>query len=264
MKNIIIALLLVSSAPLMAQIGGLSASKLSSLTVDVVNHKKVEFEPGFFHARASKYWNQDRVLKNYYSTSDSLRMLTGMYFRFTYGLWNNLEMGVSLSSDMSLSQWGMRYVVMQKKNIALAAIAGLNIPLGNTPVDKRLRAGSNSSQAGIGVVGSLFSDKNLSLDFTAEYMHFIDQQFAQDKGGLYLSLDVGYYIWDRQLQLIGAASYQNVDSREGTHEVLTLYPGITIETGKDYIIVLAFPFDVYGRREAKNTWINFALTLTFD
>ena len=35
-------------------------------------------------------------------------------------------------------------------------------------------------------------------------------------------------------------------------------------TGKNFIIVMGFPFDVYGKNEAKNRGFTFALTITFD
>ena len=253
-----------STTFLQAQIGGLSGSKLGSFTVDVVDNKKVEFEPGFFHARSNKYWDKDSKLNNMYSTSDSMKVVTGMNFRFTYGLWNKLEVGASISTDVSKISLGIRYAFLQKEKYGLALITGLNVPLGNRTIDQTIRATGNIPQFGLGIVSSYSFSENFSLDFTGQFIHFLEETNDKDKGGLLLNMDAGYYILNHQLQLIGGMAYRYVRNNQGGHQVLTVLPGITVETGKSYILVFAVPFDVAGKLENKNLGFSFALTLTFD
>ena len=265
MKHILLSLIaFFISVSLSAQIGGLSASKFGALCVDVVDHKKVEFEPGFFHARSSQYWNNNGELKNFYSTSDSIKVVTGFYFRFTYGLWDKVEIGVALSTDLAMSQWGIRYAFLQRKKYGLALISGVNIPLGNRTIDQRVRATGNLMQTGLGLVGSYSFTENLSFDITGQYVHFLQATEDNDQGGIYLNADLGYYIWDHQLQFVVGTAFHSVSNDVGAHQALTINPGVTIETGNNYIIVLSVPFDVYGKREGKNVGFNFGLTLTFD
>jgi len=66
------------------------------------------------------------------------------------------------------------------------------------------------------------------------------------------------------LQFVGGLGYQQSIFEGFTDEVLTVYPGITVETGKNYIIVISAPFDIYGKNSIKNRGVSFALTLTFD
>ena len=252
------------SLNLSAQIGGLSGSKLGSFTADVVDHKKIEFEPSFFHARSSKYWDSNSNLVDIYSTADSLKVVTGLSFRFTYGLWDKLEIGLAVSTDVSAASLGLRYTFLQRKTYGLALIGGLNIPLGNRTIDQTIRATGNIAQMGFGMVGSYSFSENLSIDFTGQYLHFLEETLDNDKGGFHLNTDLGYYILNHNLQLIGGLGYRFVKNDIGNHQVLTVYPGVTIETGKSYIIVLSVPFDVYGQQENKNLGFNFALTLTFD
>ena len=252
------------SHSIIAQIGGLSASKLASFTTQTVDYKKIEFEPGFYHSRSAKYWNSEGKSENIFSTSDSLDVVSGMYFRFTYGLYKNMEIGFSISSDLSISNLGFRYQFFQETKFSMAAIIGANIPLGNRTKDQRIRATSNLMQIGGGLVTTYDFTKNLSLDFTGSFMGFAKETEAHDKGGYYLNMDLGYYLFNHQLQIVGAAAYQFIKDDFGGHQVFTLNPGITIETGKMFIAVLSFPFDVYGKRMSKNTAVNFALTLLFD
>ena len=264
-RNVFLLLFLTFSTTLLrAQIGGLSGSKLGSFTVDVVDHKKVEFEPGFFHARSNRYWDKDSKLVDMYSTSDSLKVVTGMYFRFTYGLWDKMEIGASISTDVSNISVAIRYAFLQREKYGLAAIAGVNAPLGNRTIDQAIRATGYIPQAGLGLVSSFSFSENFSLDFTGQFVHFLEETADKDKGGLFLNMDAGYYILNHQLQFIGGMAYRYVRNNQGGHQVLSFIPGITVETGRNYILVFAVPFDVTGKLESKNLGFSFALTLTFD
>jgi hypothetical protein len=265
MKQAILFLIIITiGLKSSAQIGGLSGSKLGSYTVDVVDDKKIEFEPSFGHARASNYYDNSGKLHSIYSTSDSLKVVTGMSFRFTYGLWDKIEMGMSISTDVSAAAFGIRYAFLQKEKYGLGLITGLNVPLGNRTLDQTVRATGNIPQFGIGMVGAYSFTDNLSLDFTGQYAHFLKKTDDLDKGGFHLNTDLGYYILDHKLQLIGGLGYHYIKNNVGAHQILTVFPGFTVETSKNFIIVISVPFDVYGQLENKNVGFSFALTLTFN
>lgn len=264
MRILLIIAIITISSNTFGQIGGLSASKLSSQTAAVVPNKTIEFEPGFYHSRSSQYWDANSNLQNTYSSPDSVSLITGMYFRITYGLWDKIELGVSISNDLSQSDWGLRYNFLNNDKIGMAIISGVNLPWGNKLIDERLRVNSNIAKAGFGFVGSIYSTENLSFDFSGQYMHFIRQTTDNDKGGYYFSFDAGYYIFKKQYQIMAAAEYHHINNNNKAHEVLSFIPGFSIETGNRYIIVIGFPMDIYGKRETKNTAVNFALTLNFD
>lgn len=255
---------LFSAVQVSSQVAGISGSKLGAVCVDVVDHKKIEFEPGFYHARASKYWNSDGDLENIYSTSDSLRAVTGMYFRFTYGLWDRLEIGTAISTDLAVSSWGARFIVLQKKKMCVAIIAGANIPFGNRAVDSKTRFSELLTSVGGGGVFSARLSENLSVDFNAQYMAFMKETDNHSKGIWYFNTDFGYYFFNRQFQVVAGLAFQDAIYENFNSQILTVYPGVTIETGKNYIIVISAPFDIYGVEALKNAGINFALTLTFN
>lgn len=250
--------------PVYSQVGGISGSKLGAFCSDVVDHKHIEFEPAFYHVRAKKYWDGDGNLQNLYSTSDSARAETGMNFRFTYGLWDKLEIGTSISTDLSVSSWGARFVAYQNEKVGVAVIAGANIPFGNRDVDGKTRASQLMTAIGGGGVFSAQFTENLSLDFNAQYMFFMKETDNNSKGSWYANADIGYYFFQRQFQLIAGLGYQNSVFETYSNQILTVYPGVTIETGKRYIIVISTPFDVYGENALKNFGVSFALTIILD
>ena len=118
-----------------AQVGGISGSKLDAYCVDVVDHHKIEFEPAFFHFSSRATWDDDGHLEDIYGSSDSVFHNTGINFRFTYGLWDKLEIGASISTDLQVSNWGARYILYQNNKVGVAVIAGANIGTRNSFAD---------------------------------------------------------------------------------------------------------------------------------
>ena len=263
MKIFLLPLFIIISFVATAQIGGLSSSKLSSISADVVDNENVEFEPGFSSSRSNKFFDGNGDTQNMFSTADSVKHLTGMAFRFTYGLWDKLEVGVSVSTDLSLIKIGTKYEFINNEKLAVAAIAGLNVPMGNATIDNTVRATANVTQAGLGFVASYVFTDRLSADFTTQYMIFIKPTIDNNTGGIYLNGDVGYYFFDNRFKLVTGFGFYNVKNDVGNHQVFTMYPGFTIESGKDYFIACSVPFDVFGKNEAQNVAVNFTLTLTF-
>ena len=246
-----------------AQIGGISGSKLRSYCVDVVDHHHIEFEPAFYYAQSRRNWNNNSELNNSFSTRDSINRYSGVGMRFTYGLFDKLEVGVSIPLDMKTGQLGARYVLMQKKSIGLALIGGLNIPMGEGTYSRGLKTEDNTIQAGFGGVATYQKGENFSIDVNLEYDQFLKEPASTKTGSTFLSADAGYYLFKHQLQLIGAIGYEHswLDTNQNQSR-LTIYPGATIE-GDSFIIVLTFPFDIYGRNVNKVAGFSLALTLTF-
>lgn len=259
-----IILLVPLSNIIYAQVGGISGSKISSYTVDVVNHHKVEFEPTFCHFESSKRWNNNAKLSDLSANADSIKWITGLNFRITYGLMNKLELGIDFSSDLQLTRIGTRYVFYDKKKTGLAAIAGINIPMGNKTVSKSARFSNTIANAGGGLVFTWYIHTDFSVDVNAQYFRFIKKTIDGGTNNWYLNCDFGYYILERQLQLVAGFGYQFSKYGAFNTQVFTLYPGITVETGKKYIIVLSAGVDACGKNADKNIGAALALTITLD
>jgi len=258
-KIIIFILSLFISIVSYGQIGGLSASKLASFSVGTVPSHKIEFEPSFSHLRSKTYWDNNGNKTNIFSTNDSVRNISAMSFRFTYGITDNLEFGVNVSPDVSMSNWGLRYVIHNGEDFGIAAITGMNIPLGNQTIDKRTRLAENILSIGLGGVMTYNFNENFSADFTAQYQLHLEEAQHHDKNSIFLNFDIGYYILKHQLQFATAFAYRTVQDDFGGHNVFSITPGVTIETGETFIIVLYAPFDIIGKNEVENHGFGFAI-----
>ena len=263
-KHLLFSLLALFSVQLFAQIGGISGSKLRSYCVDVVDHHHIEFEPAFYYGQSRYNWNNDKELQNSFLSPDSVNRYSGVGMRFTYGLFDKLEVGVSIPLDMKTGLFGARYVLMQKKEVGLALMGGINIPMGEGNFNRGVKTEDNTTQIGIGGVFTYQKGEKFSVDANLEFDRFLKEPTSTKTGTIYTSVDAGYYVFNHQLQLISAVGYEHSHLETTLNQSrLTIYPGATIE-GKNFIIVLTFPFDVYGRNVNKTTGFSLALTLTFE
>ncbi len=263
-KFSILSILLLAVNFAFSQIGGLSGSKLASYCVDIVDQKKIEFEPSFYYVHSAEYWNNNGKHEHIYPNSDSVINVSGMMFRFTYGLLSNLEVGISVPVNLSKSYFGARYVILEKKNFGVAAIAGFQMPMGDGIFSKHLHTEENTVQAGIGGVVSVSSGENFSVDFNAQYDRFLKEPVSTKTNTYAVSADAGYYVFNHTFQLIGSLYYE-YNQMEGKYQDLLLFsPGFTLETGKNFIVVMSVPFDIYGHLTNHGVGFSFALTLTFE
>ena len=249
---------------LIAQTGGISGSKISAFNVDVIDHHIVEFEPALHHLRSGKHWDENGTAVGHAASGDSIKYITGLDFRVTYGLADRLEIGMTFSNDLLLASTGMRYVLYDHARTGMALIAGVNVPLGNQTVSRTFRQSSATTNAGGGVVFTAYFSPDLSLDLNAQYFRCLRTTSDCRRCDWFFNGDLGYYLFSGKLQLIAGFGYQQSRFETADARVFTLFPGITVETGKNYIIVLNSIIDVWGINMDRSAGIAMALTITLE
>jgi hypothetical protein len=243
-----------------AQIGGLSGSKLNSLCVDPVNRNQFEFEPGFSCATSKKFWNNAGEPVKTFHDDDSLITESGLRFRFTYGVTDKMEIGVTIPGDMTMSSWGIKYALVNKEKSALAITCGINYPFGNGIKNKK--DDESAIQVGLGAIYTWSPTDVLSVDFSAQGAVYFSEPESTANNYLSISADAGYYFFDGALQLAGGLGFQQYYYDTMKQYVLTLYPGVTIETGKDFVITIIHSVDLLGRNIEKQHITDLSFTFT--
>ena len=248
---------------LTAQVAGLSASKLSTIDAVTVSKHNLEAEPSFGYLFSRKAFDNEGKLYSYSPDGDSAIILKDLFFRFTYGAGERLEIGTFITANLSSISFGAKYRFIEHKKFMAAALLGLNF--------------SNSSNFGIRKTGFLgkfigvatgvaltenFTDR-LSLDIETQFQH----AFCYDGpllNSYFLDSDLGYYVFNHTLQLIGGISWQYNHSLNDTPDSyrFSFHPGVTIETGKSFIIVFDTPIDLAGKNAGRFSGFSFAFTLT--
>jgi len=237
-KIFLIFIIFCFSISLYSQIGGLSASKLNTITAESVAKNQIEFEPAF-SITATKGFGYNRFDSPIYNNSFG--------FRFTYGAFKNTEFGFSVPFDMSNFQFGSKFMFFSKDQISSAFFGGLNIDFSTTIPEY---------QAGGGVILSTQNSEIFSTDLQIGYIYSFHEY---NPNGFYVNMDNGVYIGKIQY-ILGANFLKNIDLISNYE--LWLTPGITIEPAKNFLLVLMYPFTVWGDYYYTRRSFNFALTIT--
>ena len=248
-----------------AQIGGLSASKLSALNTETVPQFTIEFEPSFVFGYANRYWNRSGKSRPLFKNNDSLRVHSEMDFRFTYGLTPQWEAGFTLPTDVSYLSFGSKYRFFEKRNYSLAVLNGLNLPLGNhiySAIYRHNKCSEYDINLLAGMAATYQFNQRFSVDFNSIVQGHLDRGFTHlaNHIDLFLNTDFGYYLWQKFQGIIGFYYARTAPSRQ----TLTINPGFTIEKAKHFIMVLNFPYDAWGKNCEKQIGFSFALTIALD
>ncbi len=262
---IIIGNLLLLSGSLTAQVAGVSASKLTAIDATLVSAKTLEAEPSFAYLYSKKAFDNNGHLYPVSLDSDSAIILKDLFFRFTYGVNKRLEIGTFITSNLSSVSFGAKYRFLQHKKFLAAALLGVNFSnVSNFGLRKTGFFGKYMGVTTGVALTSCFSPR-FSLDITGQYQKtFCYDGFISDN--YFLDSELGYYVFNGTLQLIGGFSFQYNRFKNGDPDTyrLTLHPGVTIETGKSFIIVFYTPIDIVGRDMGRFTGFSFAFTFAIN
>ncbi len=262
-KVIAFSFLMFFSTALTAQVVGVSASKLTTTDAVLVSKNTLEAEPSFIYLFSRKVFDDKGQLYPVSPDGDSAVILKDLFFRFTYGAGQRLEIGTFVTANLSSISFGAKYRFVRQKKFLAAALLGINFS-DNSNFGVR-KTGFFGKYIGIATGVALtenFTDR-LSLDVEMQFQH----AFCYDgplANNYFLDTGLGYYVFRHTLQLAGGFSWQYNQSLNGIPGSyhLSFHPGVTIETGKSFIIVFYSPIDLTGRNTGRFTGFSFAFTLT--
>ena len=264
-KLLIIFGLLLTYNFSIAQVGGLSASKLATLCTEAVPVNTIEFEPFFGLASATSFFDNNGTTQNLFTGNDSTQYFSETGFRFSYGLMKNLEVGISLPVDVSAVSFGAKYKLPFGEKMTFGMLAGYNSIVGNGVYVRRNAAHESTSALVGGLIMTYeFTDK-FSMDFNAQYQKHINITDAGHDQGIFISSDIGYYFIENVNFILGANYfYKEFDVDENNSYLFTLNPGIAIEKAENFILVLNAPIDLFGKNEYQTIGFGLALTIILD
>ncbi len=268
-KLLLIAVLsFIFSVKSFAQVAGISASKLATYNAYTIDRNHLEIEPSFSWMSSISAYNDQGKRYFYAANHDSLITSRALFLRGTYSPFKNLEIGTYITTDLSSLSFGLKYLFFDNKKLAVSFIYGGNWSGLYAPV---LKPGfvpgpetRISSYAGGFALTRQFSD-DLSWDADLQYQNSFSggRSFQND---YFVDSELGYYVFHHQLQLIGGLAYhfQTLKTTGQRAYSLIFNPGVTIETGKSYLIVLYVPISLAGKNLAIYRGINLAFTLDIE
>lgn len=248
-----------------AQVAGISASKLATYNAYTIERYHLEIEPSFSWMSSRSAFNDHGSRYFYSANHDSLITSRALFLRGTYSPFKNLEIGTFITSDLSSLSVGLKYLFFNNKKFAASFIYGANWTGLYSPVLKPGFVPEPDTRVSAYVGGFALTrqfSENLSWDTDLQYQNSFsgDHSFQND---YFVDSELGYYVFNHQLQLIGGFSYHYQDIKTANQDAYSLvfHPGVTIETGKSYIIVLYVPIALAGKNMGIYHGINLAFTL---
>ncbi|MCD4772735.1 MAG: hypothetical protein K8R41_05050 [Bacteroidales bacterium] len=265
MKIIITLSLLFATSSIFAQVSGLSASKLGTLTTATVPEGTIEFEPFFSYALSNYSFDNNGNRQPLFSTSDSTMKFSFLGFRFSYGLMKNLEIGITLPIDVSEVNFGAKYKLPLEGKFSMGLLAGYNTIMGNRIYVCRNAVHKVTPAYVGGVIMTYdFSDK-FSIDFDAQYHKHKKTTLSGHTNGFHINSDIGYYLMEKVNFIVGLNyNYQVYNVNIDDSYLLTLNTGLAIERAEHFILVINAPFDILGKNEYKTNGFGLALTIMLD
>lgn len=264
-KNFLFLLILLYSFNLTAQIGGLAASKLGTLCTSTVQSGAIEFEPFFGYTKSNHVFDENGNRQLLFATSDSTMIFSNIGFRFSYGVMENLEIGVTAPVDISELRFGAKYKLPFEGKLTAGLLAGYNAIIGNQIYVRQHAAHEVSPSIMGGIVMTYELTEKLSVDFDAQYQKHTQKNTLGHSQGFYINTDIGYYLLEKVNFIMGLNyTFQAYEDHNDNSHLLTLNTGIAIEKAEHFILVLNAPFDLFGKNEYQTHGFGLALTIMLD
>lgn len=245
-----------------AQVGGISASKLNTINTQTVPKDAIEFEPSVLLAGSGNVWNSEGRKSSKPEDSDSLAFYSDLGFRFTYGLGNKLEIGLNVPVLLYDASLGAKLLLIDRSVFAMAALLGVNFRGLNTAFSKEEGLPADFLYYATGMAYSFQLGKHSGIDFDTQFQTNFKGDSLNSSTGFF-NADFGYYIKDG-LQLVSGLNYIYSVRKNIRSELLILNPGITIESARHFILVISAPFSIYGRNIDSFVSFSMALTIMLD
>ena len=264
-KTLITLTLIFTISSIYAQVGGLSASKLGTLCTETVPAQTIEFEPFFGFTSSAYSFDGNGEMQSLFLTQDSSEVFSSTGFRFTYGLMDNMEIGVSLPLNADALSIGIKYKLPLDGDLTFGLLAGYNTLAGNRLFVKNNPIhGLNSSIVGGLILSYEFTEK-FSADFNAQYHKHIQVTSDGFDNGVSVCSDFGYYLVEDINFIVGLNYFHNNNiEAENSSSLFTVNTGIAIEKAENFILVLNVPIDLAGTNEYQSKGFGLALTIILD
>lgn len=248
-----------------SQVNGISSSKLVVTNAYTVPLHHSEIEPSFSYLMSKKGFSSYGKKFYYSPNKDSIDITSDLYLRFTYGLTQNMEVGTIMTTDLSSLSFGSKYTFLRNKKFGGALLLGINF-INNRISFLALPATSEpwrTTSIAYGVAFTRQFSEKFSLDTDIQLQNTLanGNNYSNE---IFTHSELGYYIFNQQLQLIGGIDFHYKHRLyDGFSDFgLIFNTGVTIETGKNYLIVIYTPVSIAGKNTAIYYGINMAFTIS--
>ncbi len=246
---LLLPFLLTCNTDLVAQVWGISGSKIGAYNAGGVPGYALEVEPQVVTGWSDRIWNDMGMKVKRFSVPDSVERFTSLDFRATYGITHGLEAGIFITGNFEFLALGIKKRIYENNGSALSFITGFNYKAGNGIILLTGRGFESHSSLPLGLAATFNVDQKFSVDADLQAEPAIPLGHDVNKTPhYYFNMDAGYFPRPA-IQLVTGFSfvYGTRDFEGPRGYLLTLNPGMTIEKGENFIIVIAAPIPLAGK-----------------
>jgi len=257
LKLSLLCLLIIPFNLTNAQVCGISGAKLCVPDAGAIGTGTFEFEPSFSVFNSHKRFNDE----GFTESLEGKNIESGLLFRLTVGIAENIEIGTSFSSELEEIRIGSKYNLLTSENYKLGLTAGVSLPAGNKFIPDSIDDDSDCYSTSFGTIISNNLSETASVDLILTYSHFYRTLHYKSL----LTYGIGIGIWFTEnfqgVFELNAFSTYNDAFHSGK---LAAYPGFTYKISPKLLFVLGAQFDIIGKGEDKGIGYLTAFTMTFE
>ncbi len=243
---------LLFTLQIQAQIGGIAGTKINSFNGLAISKGALEFEPTLTHSRSNGQWDDNG---DYSKNQDLTTLNTQLQWRFSYGIFENIGVGATIDNQLSYASIGARYSAFDKEKWSLSLLTGANTSLGNSIFPSDIF----KVQWAMGFGSTFIINGQSDVDFS----YLITTGNNNISIGHFPTIEYGYRT-KKNIVWIAGVGYQYTNVFQSSQSKWTFYPGVSIESANNFVLVLSIPIDYLGRNMAKTRTVNMTITALLD
>jgi len=238
--TVIICFALTTQLP--AQIGGLSASKLTVTNATTLPTGTFDFEPAFSVYHCANIFLPDGSMNSLNGSQYS----SSMFIRITAGLAEKFEAGAIFSPSLEQISTGMKYTVFGAEKVSIAMISGATLPAGNRFISDSLIDNEHHATLSLGSVATYAVNDKASFDVVFSFTRIIGEHPFHSV--LSYGVGSGYFFSENFQGILEVTGFSNLG--DGVYSSkLSVVPGFTYTISSKLLLVLGWQADLIGKNE---------------
>lgn len=254
-KNLVILLIAIVNVNL-AQVGGISGTKLLTPNAATLKQGHFDFEPSFSIFSSNRFYDAHGNAE----TNNLKEQSSNVAFRITLGLKDNFEIGTCFSSVLEEVCIGSKFNFLTSGNTSFSLAVGGSLPAGSfSQSEAEENIAQKYSYSFAFILSQSFSE-SISFDGLVSYSKI--NGLKEFDHLLNYSASIGYFL-NGEVQLVAELNGFSTFNGSFYSRKISITPGITYQFSQYMLLVFGLQKDLWGNNEPEGISYITAFTMSF-